>query len=81
MPEVSESGSWVEEKLTGTVIHYLREWIVTIWSAVQIRSFIPAHTTSNQAAQDFRDFTASQQYQVLNSDPETEPHVFLKAGF
>ncbi|KFY24834.1 hypothetical protein V491_01998 [Pseudogymnoascus sp. VKM F-3775] len=42
---------------------------------------IPAHATSNQAAQDFKDFTASQQYHsgslqyLLNSDPETEPHV------
>ena len=42
---------------------------------------IPAHTTSNQVAQDFKNFTASQQYHsgslqyILNSDTETEPHV------
>ncbi|KFY95991.1 hypothetical protein V500_02604 [Pseudogymnoascus sp. VKM F-4518 (FW-2643)] len=64
LPEVSETGSWVDKKPT-----------------VQIRSMIPAHTTSNQAAQDFKDFTASQQYHsrplqyILNSNPETEPYV------
>lgn len=42
---------------------------------------IPAHSAINQAAQDFKDFTASQQHHpgslqyILNSDPETEPHV------
>ncbi|KAL5344644.1 hypothetical protein ACLOAV_010336 [Pseudogymnoascus australis] len=57
LPEVSETGSWVEKKPT-----------------IQIRS-------SNQAAQEFEDFTASQLYHsgsiqyILNSDPETEPHV------
>ncbi|KFY97810.1 hypothetical protein V500_01913 [Pseudogymnoascus sp. VKM F-4518 (FW-2643)] len=39
---------------------------------------IPAHTTSNQAAQEFKDFTASQQYHsrplqyILNSVPEVK---------
>src|SRR4051794_28815705 len=42
---------------------------------------IPAHSTINQAAQGFKDFTASQQHNsgslqyILNSDPETERHV------